>query len=181
MGTVWSRVLLVGAGLAAAAAIASPLSAAADPAPPPPAVPDINALPLVSPVEYSVMNDRYFAFGTADGLTCAFDRTNGAYGCSGPIPAAPGGANVVSGGAFGAPGFTSAAQPIFQNLGPVKQLPPNTRMSFRTVSCTTDGAATTMCVNAQDQTGFVLTPSGSFVLSSNPLLERPEGTNPYAN
>lgn len=84
-------------------------------------------------------------------------------------------------GAFGAPGFTSAAQPIFQNLGPVKQLPPNTRMSFRTVSCTTDGAATTMCVNAQDQTGFVLTPSGSFVLSSNPLLERPEGTNPYAN
>ena len=38
-----------------------------------------------------------------------------------------------------------------------------------------------MCVNAQDQTGFVLSPAGSYVLDTNPLVARPEGTNPYAN
>lgn len=161
--------------------MAAPWSAAGEPAPPPPAVPDVNALPMVSPVEYSALDNRYFAFGTADGLTCALDRTNGAYGCSGPIPAAPGGANMVSGGAMSAPAFTTANRPVFDHLAPVKQLPPNTRMSFRTVSCTSDGVATTMCVNSQNQTGFVLTPSGSFVLTSNPLLDRPEGTNPYSN
>lgn len=165
------------AGAGAVLLAASP--AAADPPPPP--VPDVNSLPPVSPVEYSVMDGRFFAFATPDGLTCAFDRGNGAYGCSGPIPAAPGGANVVSGGATVAPGFSSAANPIFESLGEVKQLPPNTRMSYRTVSCATDGAATTMCVNSQNQTGFVLSPSGSFTLTSNPLLWRPEGTNPYAN
>lgn len=178
--TVRNKVLFgMAAGVAVAAALTAPTIASADPAPP--AIPNVNALPPVSPVEYSVMDGNYIAFGTADGLTCAFARSSGAYGCSGPIPAAPGGANVVGGGAMGAPGFSSAPNPIYEALGPVKQLPPNTRMSYRTVSCTTDGAATTMCVNSQDQTGFVLTPGGSFVLDTNPLLYRPEGTNPYAN
>lgn len=180
MSNVLSRVLLAGAGALAAAAVAAPITASGEPAPPPP-VPDVNALPLVSPVDYSVLEGRYFAWSTADGLSCAFDRNSGAYGCSGPIPAAPGGANVVSGGAVGGPGFASSARPIFEGLGALKELPANTRISFRTVSCTTDGAATTMCVNAQDQSGFVLTPSGSFVLNHNPLVARPEGTNPYAN
>jgi hypothetical protein len=43
-----------------------------------------------------------------------------------------------------------------------KPLPPNTRLSFRTVSCGTDGVAT-LCTNSADQTGFVLSPAGSFV------------------
>jgi hypothetical protein len=162
------------------AALASAAIVSAEPAPPP-TIPDVNAFPPVSPVEYSVLNDRYYAFGTPDGLTCAFDRQNGAYGCGGPIPAAPNGANVVSAGAMGAPKFSSSDRPIFEALGPVKQLPPNTRMSFRTVSCTNDGAATTICVNSADQTGFVLTPAGSFLLEINPLVYRPDGTNPYFN
>ena len=176
--------MFAGAVCSAVLSAASLSVAAASPVladPEPPAVPNVNALPPVSPVEYSVLEERYYAFSTADGLTCAFDRNRGSYGCSGPIPAAPGGANVVSGGAVGAPGFSHADHPIFESFGPVKALPPNTRMSYRTVSCTSDGAATTICVNSQDQTGFVLSPAGSFVLDTNPLLYRPEGTNPYAN
>jgi hypothetical protein len=46
-----------------------------------------------------------------------------------------------------------------------KPLPPNTRLSFRTVSCGTDGVATT-CTNSVDQTGFVLSPAGSFVFGA---------------
>jgi hypothetical protein len=42
-----------------------------------------------------------------------------------------------------------------------KALPPNTRLSFRTVSCGTDGFATT-CLNSADQSGFVLSPEGSY-------------------
>ena len=44
-------------------------------------------------------------------------------------------------------------------------LPPNTRLSFRTVSCGTDGVATS-CTNSADQTGFVLSPAGSFVFGA---------------
>lgn len=173
------RTAALAAAMPMTALIALASTASADPAPP--TIPDVNAFPPVSPVEYSVLNDRYIAFGTPDGLTCAFDRNSGAYGCGGPIPAAPGGANVVSAGAVGAPKFSSSERPIFEALGPVKQLPPNTRMSFRTVSCTNDGAGTTICVNSQDQTGFVLSPGGSFTMEVNPLLDRPDGTNPYFN
>ena len=42
-----------------------------------------------------------------------------------------------------------------------KALLPNTRLSFRTVSCGTDGFATT-CLNSADQSGFVLSPEGSY-------------------
>ncbi|BBZ35302.1 hypothetical protein MCNF_39070 [Mycolicibacterium confluentis] len=180
MNQVLSIVRTAAVAAVAAGALALPATAAADPAAPP-TIPNVNSFPPVSPVEYSVLGDRYYAFGTPDGLICAFDRINGSYGCSGPIPAAPGGANVVSAGPAGAPAFTSSDRPIFGAFGDVKQLPPNTRMSFRTVSCTNDGAATTICVNSQDQTGFVLSPAGSFLLEVNPLLYRPEGTNPYAN
>ncbi len=179
MNQVLSIVRTAAVAAVAAGALALPATAGADPAPP--TIPNVNAFPPVSPVEYSVLGDRYYAFGTPDGLICAFDRINGSYGCSGPIPAAPGGANVVSAGPVGAPAFTSSDRPIFGAFGDVKQLPPNTRMSFRSVSCTNDGGATTICVNSQDQTGFVLSPAGSFLLEVNPLLYRPEGTNPYAN
>ena len=40
-------------------------------------------------------------------------------------------------------------------------LPPNTRMSFQTVSCGTDGLVTS-CLNTVDNSGFVLSPAGSF-------------------
>jgi hypothetical protein len=182
VNSVLGKVLIGVAGAAGAVILGFPGLAGADPsAPPPPPLPNVNALAPVSPVDYAAMGDRYYAFTTADGLICAIDRTNGAYGCSGALPNAPGGANVVSGPARGAPGFASTAAPLFANIGPVKPLPANTRLSYRNISCTTDGGATTMCVNAQDQTGFVLSPAGSYVLDTNPLVARPEGTNPYAN
>jgi hypothetical protein len=145
-------------------------------------MPNINGLPPVSPVDYSVVNDRYYAFGTPDGLTCAFERGNGSYGCSGPIPNAPNGANLVSGGARGEPGFANTDAPIFASFGAVKPLPPNQRLSYRNISCAVDGAGTTICTNQQDQAGFVLTPAGSYTFGGdNPLVSRPQGTNPFAN
>ena len=47
--------------------------------------------------------------------------------------------------------------------------------------CGNDGTVTT-CVDSRNQSGFVLSPAGSFILNTeNPLLDRPEGTNPYTN
>jgi hypothetical protein len=180
---VLSRILIGAVSAAGAVAIGFPGAAWADPEPaPPPPPPNINALPPISPVDYAVMGDRYYAFATPDGLTCAFERGNGGYGCSGPIPAAPGGANVISGGPWGEPGFATSATPIFGALGPAKPLPPGTRLSFRNVSCSVDGAGTTTCTNSADQSGFVLTPAGSYSFGGvNPLVDRPQGTSPFAN
>ena len=57
--------------------------------------------------EYQVMENQWYAFKTPDGLTCVLQR-NGGYGCSGPIPGAPEGANLVSGGP-GVPSFANSA------------------------------------------------------------------------
>jgi hypothetical protein len=160
-------------GAAGAVLIGMPGTAWADPDPAP-APPNVNAFPPISPMDYSVMDGAWYAFATPDGLTCVLDRKNGGYGCSGPIPAAPGGATMVSGGAVGAPGFANTAAPVFAVAGPVKPLPPNSRLSFRQVSCGIDGAGTTLCMNSRDQTGFVLSPAGSYILGSTPpLLDRP--------
>ena len=50
--------------------------------------------------------------------------------------------------------------------GPVKTLPPNTRLSFREISCGVDGGGTTICTNSRDQTGFVLSPAGSYIIGA---------------
>ena len=41
----------------------------------------------------------------------------------------------------------------------------------------------TTCSDSRDQSGFVLSPAGSFIINDgrDPLLERPEGTNPFMN
>ncbi|MDT5017748.1 MAG: hypothetical protein QOD39_3908 [Mycobacterium sp.] len=152
-----NRILIGVMGVAGAAAIGAPGIAAADPPPPP----NVNAFPSAKPSEYAVMDGAWYAFGVLDGVTCVLDKQSGAYGCSGPIPAAPGGANLVTGGPMGKPGFASSAQPLYGVVENAKALPPNTRLSFRTVSCGTDGFVTT-CLNAADQSGFVLSPEGSF-------------------
>ncbi len=65
--------------------------------------------------------------------------------------------------------------------GEVNPLPPNTRLSFGTVSCGGDGAMTA-CVDTKNQSGFVVGPGGSYIVNQvNPLVARPEGTNPYFN
>ncbi|HZA09507.1 hypothetical protein [Mycobacterium sp.] len=174
------RGILIGlAGAAGAATLAIPGAALADPgAPPPP--PNVNAYPPVSPADFTVMNGAWYGFGTPDGLTCVIQKANGNYGCSGPIPGAPNGANIVSGGPTGAPGFANADAPVFAAAGPVKPLPPNTRLSYRSISCATDGGGTTTCMNSAFQSGFVISPGGSFIVGeTSPLIDRPQGTRPF--
>ena len=150
--------IFTGVALAAGATVlAVPGIAAADPPP----LPDINTLPPVNPKDYAVMDGSSYAFGAPGGLTCVMDRQTGGYGCSGPLPAAPGGANLVTGYAHGSPGFANSARPMYGTVDSPLPLPPNTRMSFQTVSCGTDGLVTS-CLNTLDNSGFVLSPAGSF-------------------
>ena len=173
--------MLIGlAGAVGAALIATPGAAVADPPPPPPPPPNPNVYPPIAPADYTVLGGAWLAFGTPDGLTCIIDKGKVNYGCSGPIPGAPDGANLVSGGPGGAPAFANTAAPVFAVAGPVKPLPPNTRLSYRSVSCATDTGAVTTCMNSAYQTGFVISPAGSFIVGETPpLLDRPEGTRPY--
>lgn len=181
MVDVLSRKLAGVAGaFAAAAVVTAPLAHTQPPSPPPPPpAPNVNAFGLAKPSEYAVMNGTWYAFTTPDGLTCVIDRGTGGYGCNGPIPAAPDGANTVSGGT-GAPAFSSTPIVNFGITDPIKPLPAKTRVSYRQVSCGHD-AGTTTCMNSFDQTGFVLTPAGSYIVGADtpPLLQRPEGTRPY--
>jgi len=154
---VLNRILIGVLGVAGATVLGVPGIAAADPPP----IPDINAYPSAKPSDFMAQDGASYAFSTPDGVTCVLDKRSGGYGCSGPIPAAPGGANMVSGSATGAPGFASADRPLYGAVEGAKPLPPNTRLSFRTVSCGTDGVVTS-CVNAADQAGFVLSPAGSY-------------------
>jgi hypothetical protein len=176
--------ILIGVVAAGAAVIGVPGVASADPepAPPPPPPPNVNALTPVKPSDFAALDGSFYAFTVGNGVTCVMSRSTGGYGCSGAIPAAPEGANTVSGGQVGAPGFSSAAAPIYAGVAAdAKPLPAGSRISFRNVSCGFDGTVTT-CVNNFDQSGFVLSPAGSAILNpANPLLDRPEGTNPYFN
>jgi hypothetical protein len=143
----------VGAGLIAA----SPIAWADDPK-----LPNVNVYPPISPVDFSVLDGAWYAFGTPNGLTCVIDKSRNAYGCTGAIPAAPGGANLVSGVGAEEPAFANSAAPLFAAAGPVRQLPPQTRLSYRNVSCAIDDGGATVCVNYASEHGFVLSPAGSF-------------------
>lgn len=173
------RTILLGA--AAATVVSSPGIAAADPdQPPPPPPPNVNAYAPVKPSEFAVLGDTAYAFTTPDGLTCMLQRSGG-YGCSGPIPGGPEGANMVSGAMGGVPVFSNVAANPFANAGDIKPLPANSRLSFQTLSCGSDGALTS-CVDSKNQAGFVIAPAGSFIVGAvNPLVDRPEGTSPYFN
>jgi len=177
------RRLFCGAAGAIVAAVASVSPAwadpAADPAPAPPPLPNVNAYTPISPVNYSAMSGTWYAFAGPAGVTCVINKTNGGYGCSGPLPGAPEGVNLVSAGPVGPPSFGSTGQPIFGAAGEVKPLPPNTRLSFREISCGVDAAGAVACVNGREQIGFVVSPAGTYINDLNPLLDRPEGTNPY--
>ena len=172
--------LLAGAACVAAAGVlnGSGLAAAQPPPPPPPPpAPDINAFAPANPQDFAVYDGSAYVFGTA-GLTCMMQRSGG-YGCNGPIPAGPEGANLVGGSSGGVPTFGVSPTPMYG--GPVNPLPPNTRLSFGTVSCGGDGTMTA-CVDSKNQSGFVISPAGSFIVNQvNPLVARPEGTNPYMN
>lgn len=178
--TVLNRVLIGVVGSAAAALIGVAGIAAAQPPEPAPAPPNVNSLAPVKLSEYAVMDGHWYAFRTPDGLTCVLQR-NGGYGCSGAIPAAPNGANFVSGGP-GVPQFSATTADVFASVGEVKSLPAGSRISYQTVSCGSEGGVTT-CSDSRNQSGFVLTPAGSHIINGgkDPLLDRPEGTNPFFN
>ena len=161
------------AGAVGAALIMSP-SAAADPPPPPPPVPNVNGYAPVSPVDYAAMDGAWYAFGAPGGVTCVLNRQAGGYGCSGPMPGAPGGANFVSAGPTGPPGFATTPAPVYGMVADPKPLEANTRLSYRSVSCGTDGVMTA-CVNSFDQTGFVISPAGSYIVGEPALLDRRSG------
>lgn len=165
--------MLVGLVSAAGAAVMSvPGVAAAEPAPAPapPPLPNVNAYAPVKTSEYAVMDNNWYAFATPEGVTCVLQRSGG-YGCSGAIPAAPNGANLVSGGP-GAPGFASSPAPVFAVVGAAKPLPANSRISYQTVSCGTDGVMTA-CVDGRNQAGFVISPAGSYVIGEQPSDFKP--------
>jgi hypothetical protein len=165
-----SRIMtgLIGvAGAAVTATLIAPVSWADDgPKPNPIAgntgLPNVNVYPPISPVDFAVNDGAWYAFGTPNGLTCVIDKSNNGYGCSGPIPAAPEGANLVSGVGFEQPAFANSTQPLYAVAGPVKQLPPQSRLSYRNVSCAIDAGGATACVNSASQHGFMLSPAGSF-------------------
>ena len=83
-------------------------------------------------------------------------QRSGGYGCNGPLPGAPEGANLV-GGDIGRGARLLGARPPRCTAAPVNPLPPNTRLSFGDVSCGGDGTMTA-CVDSRNQAGFVVSP-----------------------
>ncbi|MCV7056277.1 hypothetical protein [Mycolicibacterium gilvum] len=150
-----SRIMIVLAGAAAAVLGASGVASAE------PVLPNINAMPPANPKDYAANDGAWYVFSALDGVTCVLDRGSGSYGCSGPLPAAPGGANLVTGNAGGGVGFANAAQPMYGIVENAPALAPHSRLSFKTVSCGTDGFATS-CINTFNQSGFVISPTGSY-------------------
>jgi hypothetical protein len=152
-----------------------------DPAPPPPPL-NLNALAPVKPTDFAIQDGQGYGFAIPGDLTCVISRGSGNYGCSGAIPAAPEGANLVTGAQQGPPTFNRSDRPlyIFETLP--NRLMPGTRISFKNVTCGTDGT-TTQCTNSFDGAGFVISPAGSFILGpNNPLLlNTGDGHNPYFN
>src|SRR6185369_8948612 len=118
------RRLLTGV-LGAAAVVGLPGVAAAEPppvpAPQPPPPPNVNALTPVKLSDYAVADGAWYAFSSS-GLTCVLQRSGG-YGCSGAIPGAPEGANLVSGVMGGVPAFANVAANPFASAGEIKPLP----------------------------------------------------------
>lgn len=129
----------------------------------PDVLPNVNGYTPVSPLEYSGMDGAVYGFTVPGDISCVINRADASYGCSGALPGAPGGANLVSGS--GVPGFATTDRPIYGFGGePFKPLPPMHRLSYRDISCGVDGGGTVACVNSRLQNGFVVGPGGSYIV-----------------
>lgn len=155
------RALVTTAVSAAIGVLAAPV-AAADPAAPPP-LPDVTAYMPMNPADYTVNGGKWYAFAGPPGVVCILNSLSGEYGCSGPLPGAPEGANLVSAGPSGPPKFSTTDSPAYAAAGVVKGLPPNRRLSFRQIFCGMDDAGTVTCMNTQEKVGFVVGPTGSYI------------------
>lgn len=158
--------LTIGATCTAAPAVADP-----EPAPPP--IPNVFTYMPANPAAYTTKAGRWFAFAGPPGVVCVLDNINGEYGCSGPLPGAPAGANLVSAGPTGMPVFSTTDTPKYAEAGEVKPLPPNFRLTFRQVACGVDDTGVVACLNSRDQVGFVVGPNGSFAASNRPAPVAP--------
>jgi hypothetical protein len=159
---------MASAGIAAA----TTASAAPDPGP---ILPNVGSYMPVNPADYSVNGGKWLGFAGPAGVVCAIDVLAGNYGCSGPLPGAPEGVNLVSGGPSGPPVFGTSDAP-YAAAGPVRPLPPNTRLSYRSIFCGADAAGAVACVNGP--TGFVVGPDGTFIQLPPPPPPPPPPVEP---
>jgi hypothetical protein len=180
--------ILAAAALTAGTAMATAAAVAADPVPGPepvpvpapalPTIPDVFDYMPANPADYSAKAGRWFAFAGPAGVVCALDSINGEYGCSGPLPGAPEGANLVSAGPVGMPMFETTMEDRYAEAGVVRALAPGTRLTYRQVACGVDESGVVACLNSRDQVGFVVGPESSYVGSNAPPPPPPEPSAP---
>ena len=159
--TVLATAVVAGVGLLGAA------TAAADPDTAP-TVPDVSDYVPVNPADYSVNGGKWLAFAGPPGVVCTLDVLSGDFGCSGPLPGAPDGVNLVSGGPTGMPKFSTTDTPPYAAAGAVRRLPPNTRLTFRQLFCGVDGAGAVACMNTAERTGFLVGPDATSIIAPPP-------------
>ena len=159
--TVLATAVAVSAGLLTAAAAAAEPDTA-------PSVPGVSDYLPVNPADYSVNGGKWLAFAGPPGVVCVLDVLNGDFGCSGPLPGAPEGVNLVSGGPTGMPKFSTTATPPYATAGEVRMLPPNTRLTFRQLFCGIDDAGVVACMNTAEQTGFLVGPDATSIIAPPP-------------
>jgi len=148
---------------ATSAVLAGAAPAMADPAPAPPPFPNVMSYIPLNGADYAVNGGKWFAFAGPPGVVCILNNLTGEYGCSGPLPGAPEGTNLVSAGPAGVPAFSTTPQPAYAAAGPVKVLPPRTRLTFRQITCGVDEDGVVACLNARDLVGFVVGPTSSYI------------------
>jgi len=156
--------------IAAGSSLIGAATAVADPAPAPaPAVPNVAAYPPVNPADYTVNGGKWYAFAGPAGVVCVLDALKGEYGCAGLLPGAPEGVTLVSAGPSGVPAFTSTgASSPYAAAGPVKPLPPKTRLSFRSTFCGVDADGVVACLNTREGVGFVVAPEYTSIIAPPP-------------
>lgn len=164
--------------LVAVGSLVGAAGAAADPAPAP-AIPNVAAYPPVNPADYTVNAGKWYGFAGPPGVVCILDTLNGKYGCSGPLPGAPEGVNLVSAGPTGVPVFGTEAAP-YAAAGAVRPLPPNTRLSYRQTFCGVDSSGVVACLNTREGTGFVIGPDATTIITPPPPPPPPPAADPAA-
>lgn len=174
---------LLAAAIAMGGGVAAATPVGADPEPPPPGppalpIPDVTNYMPVNPADYTVNAGKWYAFAGLPGVVCVLDTLSGDYGCSGPLPGAPNGVNLVSGRPVGPPEFATADPAIYASAGDVRPLPPGTRLAYRQVFCGVDQAGVVACLNSREQVGFVVGPNGTYIGSNAPAPAAPDAPVP---
>jgi len=164
------RLLIAAAAGATGLNLALPAGAAPTPVPAPlPApIPNVFSYTPLNPANYTVNGGKWLGFAGPPGVVCILDILRGDYGCSGPLPGAPDGADVVSAGLSGAPVFATVDGSKYAAAGAVKPLPPGTRLTFRTTACGVDADGVVACLNSREQVGFVVGPTMTYIGSNVP-------------